>query len=99
MKTLTATILATCMSFTAASAFAVDPVTKSETKKSMSIQDCKDRLATAKGEKRNDAPVDADTEKMCADMMKNGTGKSMKKHDGAKTQSAPTQEQPAAPMK
>jgi hypothetical protein len=64
-------------------------------KKEMTMQDCKDRMTTAKGEKRNDTPPNAETDKACADMMKqHGDGKMMKKDTMPKKESGMTQEKP-----
>jgi hypothetical protein len=86
MKTLTTAVLATCLSVGAVSAFAQDAMTKSDAKKSMSMDDCKTHMNEATGQKAT-TPASSDTDKKCADMMKNKDSKMMKK-DSMKKDSA-----------
>jgi hypothetical protein len=55
-------------------------------KGSSSAQDCRDHANTATGQKRNDTPQNADTDKTCSDMMsKSSMKKSKKSMTGATT--------------
>jgi hypothetical protein len=102
MKTIATAALCACMAFSTATVFAQStsmPASTSKTsmKAKNSTQDCKDRVTTQKGEKRNDTPLDTDADKACGDsampMQKGKMKKSMK------SDSATTQEMPAAPSK
>jgi hypothetical protein len=48
-------------------------------KSSSAAQDCRDHANTATGQKRNDTPQNADTDKTCADMMNKSDMKKSKK--------------------
>lgn len=73
-------VVAAAITCASAGAFAQDAMKATPMhKKDMTMQDCKDRVTTAKGEKRNDTPANAETDKQCAEMMKNGDAKGMKK--------------------
>ena len=78
MNTLTTGLLAACLSLGTACAFAQDAMTKADTKKSMSMEDCRSHANEAMGQKAN-TPANADTDKKCADMTKNKDSKMMKK--------------------
>lgn len=94
------TLIASCLSIASLSAFAQDAMTKSDAKTSPSMQDCKERAAVQKGQKKSD-PATADVDAKCAAMTKDD--KAMMKKDKMekmpKKDGATTQEAPAAPMK
>ena len=73
-------------------AVAQDAAKPAAAEKPMTMQDCRDHMATAKGEKRNDAPPTAETDKACAEMPTK-SAKTMK-HKSATRQTGVTQEQP-----
>jgi hypothetical protein len=78
MKNLTTALLATCLSIGTASAFAQDAMTKADTKKAMSMEDCKTHAKEVTGQKAT-TPASSDTDMKCAEMMKNKDSKMMKK--------------------
>lgn len=88
-------IVAAVVACASAGAFAQDAMKPAPMpRKDMTMQDCKDRMATAKGEKRADAAVSGEADKACADMMKNGHHK-MKKHPMPKSDPAAMPDAPA----
>jgi hypothetical protein len=54
-------------------------------KANASAQDCRDHANTATGQKRNDTPQNADTDKTCGDMNDSSMSKSKKSTSGATT--------------
>jgi hypothetical protein len=103
MKTATTAVLLACLTFIASPSFAQDSMTKSDAKNSMSMRDCKDHAAMAKGEKRSDAAVSSDVDKQCANMMKSNDKKAMRKdrmtNNAAKTDNIPGANTTSTPMK
>jgi hypothetical protein len=91
------TLIASCLSIASLSAFAQDAMTKPDAKTSPSMQDCKDRAAVQKGQKKSD-PATADVDAKCAMMGKDDKAM-MKKDKMQKKDSMTPQEAPAAPMK
>jgi hypothetical protein len=103
MKLFAATLSLMCLSLAAGQSFAQSSV-PSTAKSTMSLQDCQDRAAVAKGEKRTDGAVDKDVEKQCADLLK-AESKAAKKriskkdHEAAQTDNIPGANTTSKPMK
>jgi hypothetical protein len=87
MNKFTHAALAACLLLGSATGFAQDAATKSDTKKAMSMDDCKAHANTVAGQKATD-PATADTDKKCAGMT-NGKSMKMKKNSMKKDSMAP----------
>jgi hypothetical protein len=88
MHNLTTAVLAACLSIGTASVFAQDAMTKSDAKKSMSMEDCKTHAKEVTGQKAS-TPTSSDTDQKCADMMKDKDAKMMKKDSMKKDGATP----------
>lgn len=86
MNKIAAALLASCLAV-GTSAYAQDAMTKADTKKAMSQDDCKSHVNTATGQKAAD-PANADTDAKCATMASHKASK-MKKHAMKKNDMAP----------
>jgi hypothetical protein len=103
MKLIAATLSLSCLALAALNSFAQSPA-PSTAKSTMTLQDCQDRAAMAKGEKRDDGAVDKDVEKQCADLLKaeskQAKRRNLKKdHDAAQTDNIPGANTTSRPMK
>jgi hypothetical protein len=67
MKTIATAAVCTCLVFGAGVVSAQSASMPMGKQAAKITQDCKDRVTTQKGEKRNDSPAEAETDKACAD--------------------------------
>ena len=103
MKNPAATLSLVCLALAASNAPA-QTTTPSAARSTMSLQDCQDRAAIAKGEKRDDGAVDKDVEKQCAALLKAESKQAKKRgfrkdHEAAQTDNIPGANTTSHPMK
>jgi hypothetical protein len=104
VKPIAATLSLLCLSLVASSSFAQTPAPSTPRSTIMSLQDCQDRAAIKKGEKRDDGAVDKDVEKQCDDLLKAESKQAKKRdlrkdHEAAQTDNIRGANTTSTPMK